>query len=183
MLTALMVLSWLIAAFLAIIVLFLALPLRLRLSFQSDPAMRFFIVVWPFGGVFFPLRIFDSTRRQLASAKKKPRKKPDRTRRSRAIRAGAIRQLPTALGQMVSAVHIEKLHIDAEFGLRDPADTGIIYGQLTPLIYAVGGDITLRPNFSAACLRGAAELSGRVIPIVFLWPVVGLLWHAFGPAR
>lgn len=182
MLTALHILVWLVAALMAVFVLLLVTPLRLQLSLQRDPALRSSVVAWPFGGSFFPVRVFDSRRKRARPDQPKAaRKKTHRHRRP--PRADVISTLPGVIHRTLATLHVEALTIRGEFGLGDPADTGRLYGQLTPLIYAFPGDITVRPNFETTCLSGQANTVIRVIPIAFLWPSAGFLWRMFGPFR
>lgn len=176
------VLGWLCGILLAAIVLLLVLPMRLRLSLRTDPAFRSFLVVWPFGGTIFPLRVFDTTRKGKTTPDKPAKKRRKRSRSGRG-RAEALLTLPQTLGRMIRSIHFEELRINGEFGLGDPAETGQLYGQLTPIIYTTGHAITLRPNFDQACLHGRADAQVRVIPIAFLWPIAGFLWRMFGPWR
>ncbi len=181
MVLALQILLWLIGLILLLLILALVLPLRLRLSFRSDPQSRYHVTVCPFGMRLTGIRVHDSRRRAPEEAQKTPKRKARKKRSRLKARTDAILTLPATLGQMIRAVHIDDLRIDGEFGLGDPADTGQLYGQLTPLIYGSRAQVNLRPNFDMACLRGAADMQLRVIPIVFLWPIAGFLWRMFGP--
>jgi hypothetical protein len=182
-LIALHVLLWIIAILLILFVLVLATPLRLRLSFRSDPGRRSCVDVGPLGGVIGNVRVFDSTRKKAAKKDKAPTKKTRKLKGRRTARAGAVLELPDVVGRMIQTIHVEELAIDGEFGLDDPADTGRIYGQLTPLIYGTSGRVHLQPNFQSACLRGTADAHLRVIPIALLWPLAGFLWRMFGSIK
>lgn len=181
-LVALNVLFWIIVVLLMLLTLLVCTPLRVDLAFRSDPAVRSCIDVSPFGGAVGRIRVFDTTRKKAAKKKtrdnEKARKKKERSRKKGgALFKGAIHDLPHVVGQMIRTIHVETLNVHGEFGLNDPAETGQLYGQLTPLIYGFGGKVSIQPNFHSSCLRGAAKARLRVIPIVFLLPIAGALWR------
>jgi len=187
-LVALQILFWIIAVSVALLALALFTPLRVHLSFRSNPVLRSSIDISPFGGAVGQIRVFDSTRKRDAkkrpAARKKTRKKKAPSRNtSGTVSRRAIRDLPNVIGQMVRTVHVENLAINGEFGLNDPADTGQLYGQLTPFIYGAGCKIRVQPNFQSACLRGAVNARFRVIPIALLWPIAGFLWRIRGALK
>lgn len=179
-LVALHILFWVIAVLLVLLMLVVCTPMRVNLSFRSDPDLRSCIDISPFGGVVGRINVFDTTRKKSAKAERKDWKKPPKRReRSRtkggAVLGRAIRDLPHVVGQMIRTVHVEALNVRGEFGLNDPAETGQLYGQLTPLIYGSGRTISIQPNFHSECLHCVANIRFRVIPIAFLWPLSGFL--------
>ena len=183
----LQILLWLVVAVLVMLALLVSLPVYVQVSSQSDPVRRTTISLHPFGGVSPPLRVFDSTRKRK---KRTPKPKPKRTDRktSKRGRAGGLSprgnivvEAVTLLRRVLGAFHIDALRVDAEFGLGDPAETGQVFGQLCPVIYGTGANVTLRPNFNEACLRGSAMARIKVTPIAVAWPFVGFGWRVFGP--
>lgn len=181
----LQVLLWLGTVVLVISVLFVLLPIRVVLSWHSDPVRPSTVFLRPFGGVSPPIKVYDSTR------KRKP-KKPPATARKRHhkgvgrgwnARGDVMAELSRLLGRLIGAVQIEDLHIDAAFGLGDPAETGQLYGQLTPLIYTTRGHVQLHPDFETACLQGSAVAQVRFALIGLIWPLVAFGWRVFGPLQ
>jgi hypothetical protein len=151
------------------------------MSLQSDPTKRATVLLRPFGGATPSIKVFDSAR------KAKPKKSRKKTRKQgkggKLQRSFVIAEVPALIGRMLRTIRIEVLRLDAEFGLGDPADTGQVYGQLSPLIFASPWQVNLRPDFGATCLRGTAFAQFRVVPIAFAWPLVGFGWRLFGPFR
>jgi len=178
------ILLWLGVVLLAGVLLVVALPIRVRCSWQSDPAKRAIVLLRPFGGVAPAFRIYDSARkasvRPEKSAKKR-KKKPGR--RGFGLRQIALSDVTDLLDRLIHAFQIEELRGDAEFGLGDPADTGQVFGQLTPLVYSTGSHLQLRPNFVETCLRGNALLQFRFTLLGLIWPLVRFGWRVMGPAR
>ena len=177
-------LLWLIAGFLALVTLFMILPVRVAMSLQNDPANRATVLVRPFGGVSPQIAVYDSSR------KSKPKAAVTRKRAQRKKSAGKMRargnfvtEIVVLVRRVLRAIHIEVLRVDADFGLGDPADTGQLFGQICPLIYASGGHVNLRPDFGEACLRGNIIAQFRVIPVALIWPFIGFGWQVFGPFR
>ena len=72
----------------------------------------------------------------------------------------------------------QAVYLRVDFGLDDPADTGRLYGTLTPFFVATassGFDVRCRPDFQDATLRGSCGGQIRARPISLLGVVVGFL--------
>lgn len=182
---ALQVLLWLGVALVVLVVLFLILPVRIVLTWQSDPVRRTTVLLRPFGGVSPSLPVFDSTRKRKPKPKPKSaaRKTPKQRRTPGRISGNVLSEAVMLLRRVVGAIHFESVHLDAEFGLGDPAETGQLFGQLCPIIYGAGANLHLRPNFGRACFEGEAAARLRVTPAAVAWPFVGFGWRVFGPGR
>ena len=173
---------------LALLVLVLATPVKLQLAFQSRPHRRVTVRARLLGGLSPAMGIYDSEKRKPAGPqserKQRKKKKPGMalSRIRRIVAAG-----PDLLVGLRRPVHVETMALDAEFGLGDPAETGQLFGMLTPLIYAMPQSpavrLTVRPNFNERCLRGAADADIRFIPFGFVPPVLRFAWRAYGPER
>lgn len=184
---ALQLLLWLGVVLFTIVALFVLLPIRIVMSWQSDPAKPTTLLLGPFGGVSPLIKVYDSTRKRIPKPKK-PRAKARRPQRKARgprlkMRGNAVAEFLRLLGRLLEAVQIEKIRGDLVFGLGDPAETGQLYGQLCPLVYTTGGHVHLRPDFEVACLSGAALAQLRVWPIGVIWPFVSFGWRVFGPLR
>lgn len=178
-------LLWFCVVLLVLVVLLVALPIRVRCMWQSGPDKQASVLLRPFGGASPAIRVYDSTRKRPA-APAKPRKKKRRNGRGRGgvrLRGIALSDVTRLLDRLIHAFQIETLHVDAEFGLDDPADTGQLYGQLTPLLYTTGSHLHLRPNFTETCLRGSALLQFRFTLLGLIWPLVQFGWRIMGPVR
>ncbi len=175
----LQILLWLGVAVLALVILLVTLPIRIMASWQSEPAKQATILLRPFGGISPPIKVYDSTRKQKRAGRKarKPKKK------GRALRGNVLAEAVRLLRNVLGAFHFEALHLQVEFGLGDPAETGQLFGQLCPVIYGSGADVRLVPNFDKICLHGRALARVRVRPIAVVWPFVGFGWRVFGPGR
>lgn len=178
------ILLWLGVVVVAGIALVVALPIHVRCLWQSDPAKDTTVLLRPFGGVFPAIRVYDSARKTDSKPKGRAKHR-HRDRRNRGLR---LRRLPLSdvidlLERLIHAFQIERWHVDAEFGLGDPAETGQLYGQLTPLIYAGGSHFLLRPNFAETCLRGTALLQFRFTLLGLIWPFARFGWRMMRPDR
>ncbi|WP_296431909.1 DUF2953 domain-containing protein [Yoonia sp.] len=181
-------LLWLIAGFLALVTLFMILPVRVAMSLQNDPANRATVLVRPFGGISPQIEVYDSSRKSKSKSKSKAtdaRKSAQREKSAGKMRArdNFVTEVVVLVRRVLCAIHIEVLRVDADFGLGDPADTGQLFGHFCPLIYTSGGHVNLRPDFGEACLRGNIIAQFRVIPVALIWPFVGFGWRVFGPFR
>lgn len=181
MVLALQILLWVIAILLLIAVLVLITPLQIVLSSRNEPGAQTSVDVHPLGGTVGRYRVFDSLRKRRA--KKDVARTKDKHTTKRRVPPNWLHKIPGVVARVVRAIHVETLVIDGEFGLGDPAETGRLFGQLTPLIYCSGGKVNLRPNFQSACWRGSIEAHLRVIPIAFLWPIIGLFVRVYRPNK
>jgi len=178
------VLLWLGASLLVGIFLVVILPIRVLCTWQSDPAKRAIVFLRPFGGVFPAVRVYDSARKGAAKPEKPARKPGNKSGGRRGhLRRIAVADVTALLDRLIHAFQLEKLHGVAEFGTGDPAETGQLYGQLTPLIYSTGSRLQLRPNFSETCLRGDALLQFRFTLLGLIWPLAWFGWRVMGPVR
>lgn len=178
------ILLWLCVILACLVVPLIALPVRVSVSLQSDPTNRMTVLMRPIGGVFPAIPVFDSARKApRKQRRKRPSDKRTSGRNGRPFRGNLLQDFPSVLGRMIRAIDFEFLRVDADFGLPDPADTGQLFGQLTPLVYGSFGQFNLRPHFGGACLRGSAKMQFRVIPITFFWPMVGFFWRLLGPFK
>lgn len=178
------ILLWSCAALFSGFVLVLVLPVRVQCTWQSDPAKHAMIHLRPFGGVFPAICVYDSSRKKTDNPKP-PRRKHKKNRKTGGItlRSIALSDVVDLLTRFMHAFQIEVLQLDAEFGLGDPAETGQLYGQLTPLIYLSGPHVRLTPNFAETCLRGRALVHFRFTLVGLMWPFVRFGWRVLRPVR
>lgn len=176
------VLLWLGASLLVGIFLVVILPIRVLCTWQSDPAKRAVVLLRPFGGVFPAVRVYDSARKRADKPERRA-SKPKNKRRGPRLRGIAVTDVTELLDRLLHAFQIEELRGNAEFGTGDPAETGQLFGQLTPLVYSTGSRFQLRPNFAETCLRGNALLQFRFTLWGLVWPLVWFGWRVMGPVR
>jgi hypothetical protein len=81
---------------------------------------------------------------------------------------GLVRRVAQFATTLRRQVKLERLHVDGAFGLGDPADTGLVYGLLSPLLWladARGLDIRCSPLFLECDLRGVLGVTIHVRPL------------------
>ena len=178
---ALQLLLWLGAGVLSCVALIVVVPIHVTMSWQSDPAKPSTVLLRPFGGVSPPIKVYDSSK--PARARKSRRKSRKSHKRDGTLPRKIFGEGLALLRHALGAIHIDRLHLDAEFGLGDPAETGQLYGQLCPLIYTSGGHVTVRPNFDRACLQGSALAQLHFSILGLIWPFIRFGWRVFGPQR
>ena len=194
MATALGILLWIVAAVLGLIVLILVLPVRVSLRLASGPRMDAGAEIRLLAGLAPPIRLSRprhgaeaTPESEAGSGHRRPDRRPKRVRRRGAAVAGRLLSAaPRALGRMVRKVHLERVEIDGDLGLGDPAETGALFGWLMPLIHTLPSPrfrLDLRPDFSAARISVRAEAAFRIIPAALLPPLAALLWAGFGARR
>lgn len=180
---ALSILLWTFGVLVLGLLALLTLPVDIELRLRSDQSPKLMASVRFFGGRSSPVRIFGKGKKKETPAQKHPKQK-----RNSWVRASALpSSILTLVKDLIGATHVIKLSVDAEFGLGDPAETGQLYGTLSPLIYGTSGfagaDIVLRPNFDHAHLSGVLDATFRVIPIALLAPLARFGWQIFRPVR
>ena len=94
------------------------------------------------------------------------------------IAALRTRGLPGRVGRLGLAllrqVKLEEFHARTAFGFDNPADTGVVYGLLSPILMlatARGLNLECRPMFEEAGLRGAVSATVHVRPLSVVGPL------------
>ena len=188
MATILTILLWCTVALVLLLVGLLVTPIRLRASLRASPDLSYRIEARVLGGWAPGIPVADSARSRKAHTRK-PKKEPSGKKRRRGVVGGSrmLSAAPEFLSGLLGAIHFEHLKLDAEFGLNDPADTGQVYGCLTPLQFGAfagpGRFVSLRPNFERACFAGELDAAVHFTIAAFLPPALRFAWRAFGPAR
>ena len=90
-----------------------------------------------------------------------------------AIAALRTRGVPRRMGRLALALlrqaKLEEFRVRTAFGFDNPADTGIVYGLLSPLLMfatARGLNLECRPMFEESGLRGAISATVHVRPLL-----------------
>ncbi|MDJ1008119.1 MAG: DUF2953 domain-containing protein [Paracoccaceae bacterium] len=173
-------LLWLLGALVVLIVVLAATPVTCEFGLARDPELRFRVLLRFLGGrtPAIPLR--------RGSARKRPQKPPRRpedgkSKRRRGRDRVSVRSIVELVSEVLARIRVRRLSVDGTFGTGDPAETGQIYGALTPAIYAAGAfpraEIALRPDFERACLRGAVAAELDVVPFALVPPLARFGWR------
>jgi len=182
--TVLLILLWLIVAVLAILTGVLLTPVKLWVRLHSSPSPTYKVEASVFGGLTPKIPVFDSTQQRKKVGKTPAKKKK---KRSYATGVGLVPEIPRFIGDVLRVFHFDFLHLDADFGLTDPADTGHVFGCLAPFIYGgqlpSGVTVSLRPDFSRACFAGDLEGAMHFTPAGFLPPALRMAWYVYGPNK
>jgi hypothetical protein len=176
-----------IALLFALIVALLAVPVVLVVDAERvDTVKARWRVRWLFGLV----DVGSSRGRQPLSASERPRAATSAHRPARERKSGArvglavlrtrgllrrVGRLALTLGQQMK---LETFHLCVEFGFDDPADTGIVYGFLSPLLMMAttrGLNVDCRPMFLESGLRGTCSGTLHVRPLSLAAPLVAFL--------
>jgi hypothetical protein len=160
-------LIWIAAALVMLVLLALLMPWHLRFRGTTAPlALRLHLRLLGGYAPGIPIPLTRSTDREGAREQRQKRK----TRKPRRKRA-----MPRGLRDLVfgvlSAFRVQRLRLTGRIGLHDPADTGTLWGCLTPAIYGLSGGerrIDIAPEFSGACLdlTGSGELVIRPLRLL-----------------
>jgi hypothetical protein len=179
------------AALLALLVALLAVPLVLTIDAERDDGLRArWRLRWLFGAVEIrgpkdqPARsanvpaeepaeapAADSTQAPTppAAAQRAPRRRRHARIGLAAVRTrGLLQRAARLVIGLLRRVKIRHVHVQASFGFDDPADTGMDYGSLSPLLtmaQAQGLPVRCEPTFEDASLRGVLRGTIEVRPL------------------
>lgn len=173
------VLLYLILAVAALLAAVLMTPFGIKFEVISDGSMHWKIRVQPFGSIGPKINIPTA-----GMPKEKPPKPHQRAWRRRIQNprriAGAGARLVTDL---LGTIRFRNASVDVRFGCNDPADTGLVFGMLTPVLYGTSGlqraSLNVVPVFDQAIFVGRVTLDVAIIPIKLLPPVIRFGWQAF----
>lgn len=172
---------YILAGILLVIVLVLSVPVDLTFDFRTDGERKGMLRVgWLFGLVGKNLL---PRKKELAKKPKKPKKPKKRDLktllsviRTKGVLAGSIR----LVRRMLTGFRVRQLDVDLRVGLDDPADTGIMYAVLWPLMLRPGlfGPVTFRiePVFEEPVFEAALRGEVTIVPAQM---VANLLRSAF----
>jgi hypothetical protein len=184
----------------ALLIALLAVPLGIEIDKAAGRPARKLNVYWWFGRLRVPIR--SSAPATAGKAPKAVAKKPRPRRDHRAPRVqtimaflgsdGLIARVAWTLRRLAQVFVIKKARLHVRFGLDDPADTGMLYGYVSPLIAlcaAAGPDrIVVTPEFAQAEWGYRAQFKAEFVPLrivavllrfVFAREVRAALWRAW----
>lgn len=168
-------------------VVLLSAPLRLEIDIERQGQLS---TRWRVNGIFGLLDARSwypksSRQREPQPRRRATKKRAEHGPRRRSAIALAVVRTPGFLGRVVRLVRdltrqvkCERFYVDGKFGLDDPADTGVVFGALAPLLIAArasGLQVLCRPMFDESGLQGACELTVRTTPIFLLGVLVAFL--------
>ncbi len=175
------------AGLIALVVALLAVPIVLALEAEREDILR---TSWRLRWLSGVVDIRSSRARDTASPSDggdaaKPASTPARTQRRRLRMAiavirtrGLLRPVRHLAAALLRKVKFQAFDLHTVFGLDDPADTGIAYGFLVPVLVMArthGLNIECRPTFLETGLRGTCHVALRVRPISVVGAVVAFL--------
>jgi len=186
-------LAALIVGVVALLLFLLVVPLHIHLSARSIPQFE----------VVFQLRLFSRRAPALIRITEpvsrrhknrpqsvaKPRARTAKKARKgtrplgRAIRRRLprlIRAAPSLIADTFAGLHLDRLQAHGRIGLDDPAETGQLYGQLCPLIYAPQSkriSLCVTPDFDHRGLAGHMLLEFHFQVVRLAWPTLRLIWR------
>jgi hypothetical protein len=168
-----------IAVSLALIAALLAVPVMLVVDAGRVEALKAsWRIRWLFGAVDIrlPRERTDSTDPPAKSAGK-------RRRIARMVLAvvrtrGLVHRVMRACRDVCRHVTLDEFRLQTAFGFDNPADTGIVYGVLSPLVVLAGQrglNVECRPMFLESGLQGALRARIHVRPIAVAGPLFTFL--------
>lgn len=162
------------------VVLVLLVPVGVTAKGSSGERYRIDLV-WLFGAVRVPLR--GERRSSQSKEKRAPKKRKFRWWRKMPEHPGeAIAPLLRLAGSSLRTLRFTGCG-ELVFGLADPAETGIIWGYLSPLTrFSRLGDMDIRvtPSFLGSHLSFSGIASVEAVPLRIVIPVVWFILSSEG---
>lgn len=183
------IIVWLLVVVLALVGAVLITPVFVRVHLTTTPQLAYRIEVRALAGLA-PRLTFVRRPRKAATAKSEKKRVPPKqqktTSRTRAS-GSVVRAVPLLIREVLGRFQVTQIHIDADYGLSDPADTGQLSGLLMPLQYAspmpASVSVNLRPDFTRSCLNGSLTTIFRFTVAALLIPASRFAWRVYGPLR
>ena len=165
-----------------LVILVLSIPVELAFSFEREQQFRARARIgWLFGLV--GKTISGGTKQQKeATSADMPR--PKKSRKGNLnfrtfislVRAGTLGDLARLGRRILSTVKMRHLSLRLRVGLDDPADTGVLWGAVAPVVAYAGslrpGALAMEPDFTGAQFTGRGAVSLRIVPIRWLPPIL-----------
>ncbi len=174
---------WILATVLGVfifIILLLTVPVDLAFNVDRDVATHSRVRVrWMFN------LIGKDIKREKKPEKEKPGKKKRRIKPFIAmLRArGFLRRLLRFVRDVFRIARVREFKLDLRIGLSDPAETGMLFGVIAPVLVQsrifTPLDIQILPDFEQTGLQGYVKGDVRIFPIQLIF--IGTLF-AFSPA-
>lgn len=174
---------WILATVLGVftfIILLLTVPVDLVFDIEKDEAFHPRVRI----GWMFNL-IGKDIKRKKKPKKEKAKKKKRRIKPFIAmLRArGFLRRLLRFVRDIFRICHVRDFELDLRIGLSDPADTGMLFAVIAPVMVQLKTftplDIQILPDFEQTGLQGHVKGDLRVFPIQLIF--IGTLF-ALSPA-
>ena len=170
---------YIIAGIVLFIVLVLSIPVDMALDLEAtERAGSKMRVGWLFGLFWKDIR---------GRRRKKPRKKGKREMRP-ILSMLRVRGLPEGILKLARRIlgrfKVGQMDVDIRLGLDDPADTGMMYSVLWPLLVPVNpfGPVNFRlePAFDEPTFEASLHGRARVYPIQMVGPVLRFVFSPTG---
>lgn len=174
-------------ALLGVLLLALCAPVRVAAGFDTDTLSGLQFKVDLFGGLI--------SLPGLGEIAPRPEEKAHRSRKVKKPKSGLVpahfldmlRAGPKLLSRLSKRISLDRLKARIAFGFPDPADTGIVYGVLSPIVLSARlperSSFVLQPGFERATFSGRGDIAARFTPILLVSPMIEFAWTAFVKPR
>jgi hypothetical protein len=160
-------------------VLVLSVPVEAIFSFDTSTKPKVHIKLsWFYGLVTREMRGFSGAR------KKRAKKRGRRISQSALLKIISTRRLLNRISSLawsiLQRVKLQELKADLIMGLDDPADTGLLFALVGPVLPLVNlpeqCNVSVMPSFQEAVLEGKALLVIRLRPITLTIPFMKFIF-------
>jgi hypothetical protein len=168
-----------------LLIALLVTPIRFHATCLTAPELIYRVDLRVLGGFSPRFALIDSARPRKP---KTPKPKPKHAGR---FWRWPVNHVAPAAGRLLSGVfstiHLDHFRLDMNFGLSDPANTGQLYGVLTPLqfggVLPRNAVVSLHPDFGHQRFSCELDAALHITVAVLFWPLVRFAWQIYGPNR
>jgi len=169
-------LLYLFIVFLGLMIAFLAMPIDVKLSYDTSSEQKTRLRI----GCLFGLLNFDlpmsqarHARKKSTSSKPKSKNKAPKSALTMLQSHGFLYRCSRLLRDLFEVIKVKKFRCRVRFGCADPADTGQLYGMLAAnFAWAFNHshlNLQVIPEFDHAVLEGSLHTNLRIVPLkIFL---------------
>ena len=169
--------------------LLLSIPLDLAFSFEREQQFRARARIgWLFGRVGKNIGGGTTQHKEAKSPRQSEPAKPEKGGSNlrlltSLVRDGALNDFLRLARRIFSTVNVRRLNVQLHVGLDDPAETGLLWGAVAPVVayadFLRPGAVALEPDFTGPRFAGQGSASLRIVPLRWLPPI---LLFALNPA-
>ena len=172
-----------------LLVFILFVPVDIEFTYNNQAHKKAHTkVIWLFGLVRFNVGVADKSKFKVNATELEQHKAKKREKKSGSLKSvlvvmkskGFIKRVIRLMREAITVAEIERFHWHLSFGLDDPADTGRVYGLLSPafaFMYTCPRiHFSFFPLFDRIALETKICCDFRIVPMKFIWVILRFIF-------
>ena len=186
-----MILFYLLISILASLIFVLVVPIDIELTYNNQAQNKSRTrITWLFGLISFDVKEIKKSKFKIKTTKPLRHKEKKRKEKTDGLKSvlvliqskGFLRRVIRLIREIIAVAEIGRLDWHLGFGLDDPADTGRVYGMLSPafsFMYACPRiHFSFVPLFGRMTLETKINAAIRIVPMKFVLAVLSFIFSA-----